>query len=192
MTEEASIDVIRSAEEVAWRALALFCVTGLAASAERADITDWLSANDLWCRLTPTETAFIDTPQPTRQQTIDASWLTERLIVLLWAMGKVDALPPADEQCDTSVFGDILPPFADVSVVDFVISAQMRQPAELIALADETRNLHWEARDAEMKQRSPHPPVDLGIVEERHHAINWVIGYDGLDWDDVTTDTWFE
>ena len=25
--------------------------------------------------------------------------------------------------------------------------------------------------------------------QERHHAINWVIGYDGLAWDDVTTDT---
>jgi hypothetical protein len=32
-------------------------------------------------------------------------------------------------------------------------------------------------------------PVDLEIVQERHHAINWVIGYDGAPWDEVTTDT---
>ena len=32
-------------------------------------------------------------------------------------------------------------------------------------------------------------PVDVEIIQERHHAINWVIGYEGLPWDLVTTDT---
>jgi hypothetical protein len=31
--------------------------------------------------------------------------------------------------------------------------------------------------------------VDIEIIQERHHAINWVIGYEGLSWDEVTTDT---
>jgi hypothetical protein len=33
------------------------------------------------------------------------------------------------------------------------------------------------------------PGIDIEIVQERHHAINWVTGYDGLPWDEVTTDT---
>jgi hypothetical protein len=29
----------------------------------------------------------------------------------------------------------------------------------------------------------------LEIVQERHYAINWITGYGGLPWDEVTTDT---
>lgn len=28
-----------------------------------------------------------------------------------------------------------------------------------------------------------------GIVYERHYALNWLIGYAGLGWDDLRTDT---
>ncbi|MEY2943079.1 MAG: hypothetical protein RLY97_1093, partial [Pseudomonadota bacterium] len=41
----------------------------------------------------------------------------------------------------------------------------------------------------ELHNHSPEERVSLGIIQERHHAINWIIGYDGLDWDEVTTDT---
>jgi hypothetical protein len=33
------------------------------------------------------------------------------------------------------------------------------------------------------------PGIDIEIVQERHHAINWITEYDGLPWDEVTTDT---
>jgi len=110
--------------------------------------------------------------------------------VILWALGAVDELPPADEQCDTSVFREILPPYSATNVADFLASAQLRPEAELIAVADDMRALHWEARDAEIKGSSIQPRVDTEVIQERHHAINWIIGYDGADWDDVTTDTY--
>jgi uncharacterized protein DUF4272 len=31
--------------------------------------------------------------------------------------------------------------------------------------------------------------LDSGVVYERHYALNWLIGYMGREWDDVTTDT---
>ena len=107
----------------------------------------------------------------------------------MWALGALDKLPPPDEQCDTSVFQKMLPPFASVSVSDFVAGACLRQPDELIAMADEILMLHWEARDARSKGNPPRRPVDMEIIQERHYAINWIVGYEGLDWDDVTTDT---
>ena len=189
MDEEQIIDEIRSADEVAYRALVLFCITGLAAGADRSEITAWLSEHSLWEKLAPSEVGFVDTPNPTRQQLINASWLSERLIMIAWALGKLDQLPAPDEQCDTSVFQDILPPFAAVNVQEFVASARLRSAAELVGMADEVMRLHWEARDARIKGRPTEPSVDLGIIQERHHAINWVIGYDALDWDEVTTDT---
>jgi hypothetical protein len=48
---------------------------------------------------------------------------------------------------------------------------------------------HWKARDAELHERSMPPGIDIEIVQERHHAINWITRYAGLSWDEVTTDT---
>ena len=189
MDEQQIVDEIRSSNEVAYRALALFCVTGLAAGADRSEVTKWLSEHGLREKLAPSEIGFVDAPNPTRQQVVNASWLSERLTMIVWALGKLDRLPAPDEQCDTSIFQDILPPFAAVSVPEFIASARLRSPAELIAMADEAMRLHWEARDARIKGRPTEPSVDLEIIQERHHAINWVIGYDALDWDEVTTDT---
>jgi hypothetical protein len=71
----------------------------------------------------------------------------------------------------------------------FVAEAKLRPEKELIECADQILDLHWTARDAKIKGLDPSQPVNLGIIQERHHAINWVIGYDGLAWDEVTTDT---
>jgi len=182
-------DEVRTAKEVAIRSIALFAVIGLAFGAERPTVLDWLSENNLWSELAPSEAGFIDTPTPSQKQIVNSGWLSERLVVLLWALGAVKQLPPANEQCDTAVFQEILPPFAAVSVPQFISSAGLRSDEELIAMADAILDLHWEARDAKLKGREPLKPVDIEVIQERHHAINWVIGYDGSDWDEVTSDT---
>jgi hypothetical protein len=48
---------------------------------------------------------------------------------------------------------------------------------------------HWRARDARFHGRAQPPGIDIEIIQERHHAINWITGYGGQSWDDVTTDT---
>ena len=147
----------------------------------------WLTDNNLLEELSPIEARFIESPAPSKRQVVDAGWYSERLIVLLWAL-ELAAMPRADEQCDTAVFQRILPPYAEIGKADFVKSAQLRSEEELTAIADRILDQHWEARDAKIHDREPRG-VDLGIIQERHHAINWVIGYDGLPWDEVTTDT---
>jgi hypothetical protein len=187
--QDPPLDDIRSSTEAAYRALALFSIVGLALGAERSAIMTWLTEHDLWKKLAPSEVGFLDTPAPSRQQLVNASWLSERLVVILWALGKIDELPLPDEQCDTVAFQEILPPFAPVSVADFVVSARLRPSSDLIAMADDVMTLHWEARDARIKGRPANPAIEIEIIQERHHAINWLIGYDGVDWDEITTDT---
>lgn len=189
MDELPVADEIRLADETAYRALALFAVVAVALGADRIEIRDWVKQNDLWDRLAPSELEFLDSASPSQQQIINASWLSERLIVIVWALCLLDELPPPNEQCDTENFLKILPPFAPLSVADFITSAQLRSEAELIVMAEKMLSLHWEARDSEIKGRSSSPNVNIEIIQERHHAINWLVGYDGLDWDEVTTDT---
>jgi hypothetical protein len=181
-------DVIRQPDEVARRALALFSIVGLALGAERQPVLHWLAKNELWNALTPSEIGFIDASPPSRKQIINASWWSERLVVLLWALGQIEEIPEANQQCDTAEFQAVLPPFAELTVPAFIGRSKLRSDAELIGMADNLLDLHWQARDAKLNGRAS-PTVDIEIVQERHHAINWVVGYDSAPWDEVTTDT---
>ena len=182
-------DEVRSPQEIARRALALFGVVGLALGSPRSEVIEWLKDNNLHEALSPDELNFIKNQRPSSKQKINFSWQAERLIVLLWALNLVENLPDTDKQCDITVFRRCLPPFTEQSVEQFISSATSRRENELWEEAERTLDLHWQARDAELNNRAPRDPVDMEVVQERHHAINWVTGYCGLDWDEVTTDT---
>lgn len=188
-TDLSSADEIRDATAIARRALALFAVVGLGLGAPKEQTTAWLRDESLWGELTPAELDFVTASMPTERQMINASWRSEALAVLLWAIEAIEELPGLSEQCDAGAFQAILPPFSDVSATQFVAEATRRPDAKLLEVADAMLNSHWEARDARIHGRPMPPNLDIDIIQERHHAINWVIGYDGLPWDEVTTDT---
>jgi hypothetical protein len=190
MSEDSEIpDVVRTPAEVATRALALFAAVAVGLGAGREKLTTFLREEQLEKELTPNERELLATETPTEKQLINASWQSEALWVLVWALKKVEEIPAANVQCDTAVFRELLPPYAPVSVKDFVRDATCRSDAVLVEMADKILYQHWQARDASINGRDPPPDIDIEIVQERHHAINWVIGYDGLPWDEVTTDT---
>ena len=154
-------------------------------------VVSWLRTEDLWGALTPHEVAYLEQINPPRKADINFSWQSERLIVLLWALGKIPELPDSATQCDTSFFKSVLPPFADTSTQAFVGQASLIDGDSLRKQAALYLEEHWKARDAEIHERSMPPGIDIDIeiVQERHHAINWITGYEGLPWDEVTTDT---
>jgi hypothetical protein len=182
-------DVVRSPEVVAERALALFAAVGRAFGSPSTEIAAWLTEHALWPCLTESEVRFVNAEEMDSRDRINFSWQCERLVVLLWALKKVATLPPMTEQCDASVFQDALPPYASISVHDFVRDAKLRPDDELNKMCDFIYDLHWHARDGQLNNRPPGKPVDAEIVQERHHAINWIVGYCSLPWDEVTTDT---
>ena len=187
--EDGVEDEIRPAKEVARRCLALFAVVCTALGAPRDEILSWLRTEGLWGDLTAREVAYLELANPPRKAHINYGWQSERLIVLLWALGKVQELPDSATQCDTSIFKSILPPFARISTRTFVAQASLIDEDSLWKQADSYLEDHWKARDAKLHERSMPPGIDIEIVQERHHAINWITGYDGLPWDEVTTDT---
>jgi hypothetical protein len=167
----------------------LFGVVGVGLDAPRDDVAAWLKETGLWHALSPQELTLFEASSLRRQMMIDAAWRSEALTVLLWSLRKIDALPEADEQCHTAIFQRILPPYTGETVEQFVNSATRRSDAALFHLAEIYRSLHAEYRFAKQQNRPPRQPVRGEIIQERHHAINWIVGYDGLDWDVVTTDT---
>jgi len=55
--------------------------------------------------------------------------------------------------------------------------------------ADAWPRFDWACVAARVSGKSPPKGVDCEVVMERHHALNWLIGYQGQEWDDVSTDT---
>lgn len=182
-------DEIRPAQEVARRSLALFGVVGRALGLSRDQVISWLRTEELWGALTPHEVAYLEQAEPPRKAHINFGWQSERLIVLLWALGKVLELPDSATQCDTSLFMSVLPPFAKTATGAFIAQARLIDDEKLWKQAEAYLDDHWKARDARLHGRPMPPTIDIEIVQERHHAINWITGYESLSWDEVTTDT---
>jgi hypothetical protein len=179
--------VVRSPQEVARRALGVFSVVGLALGAPKNEVVEWLQEQQLFETLTSSERRFIDAAKPSEQARINAGWLSERLIVLCWALCHVEQLPATDEQCDTGELQGNLPPFAETSVEDFIGRSTVRPDRQLLEMADTLHGWYREAEDRKTTGAPGQMPVDIEILQERCYAINWLIGFDDVPWYETNT-----
>lgn len=184
-------DSLRSKSDVAYRALALGVAVAISFEADREEILSWLDTTDIASKLTDRERRFVFSTSPSSKESVNFSWRSEGLCVLLWALGRLENLPPPNEQCSTGALADILPPFADESLDQFLENAQLKPPQELLGAAFSIQELHSLARQRQKEPgyKSEFPAVDIEIIQERHRAINWVVGYCGQEWEYITADT---
>jgi len=108
-----------SADRVARRALslaALVCRSAIEdnagnqeAEAFRASVVSWAGDVGLTDELEPGEIGILEAPlgSLTQRQVIDASWRTEGLAVLAWALGRCE-LPPYDAQANAPRIAEAL------------------------------------------------------------------------------------
>ncbi|MDO5641694.1 MAG: DUF4272 domain-containing protein [Paracoccus sp. (in: a-proteobacteria)] len=135
--------------------------------------------------LTPAEQAFMDDPDPDQQTITDTAWRYEGVLVLFWALGLYDALPPGDQIADVGDMGAMLSVMGPEGLFDLAV---LRPQAELLDMADYYYRLHWAVTDARLKGQAL-PGGDASIVLERARALNWLYGYGGQSWDEVSADT---
>ena len=181
-------DVPRTADEIARRALVLHCVIAASHGVSRSDLTKWLKDEGLWKSASLREQQFLSNSAPTEREMINATWRVEAQVALLWAIGKIPSLGSLSEQCDTGRIVDAIPELFG-STKAFIDSATVRDPAVISKEYEVVYNSHWKARDAVRRELPILEGIDLGIVQERHYGFNWLTGYCGQDWDDITTDT---
>jgi hypothetical protein len=198
------LDQIRSAGEVAGRCVILYAVIAAGHREARDQLVAWLRREGLWDGVGPKESEFLLSTSPTETQRIQASWRAEALFPLLWSLRLIHELPSPQKICDVQLMQRVLPPLFG-SVAQFISSAALRSDADILAANEEIYQIHWRVRDFQLRleptppgklPRMPHPDFDPpaesydgGVVQERHYALNWLIGYCGQDWDDITTDT---
>lgn len=179
---------VRSKEEVVDRALCVLAAIRLCtpdASAER--VTGWLQRNGLHDKLSPQELALVEAGQPDPSQQIRFSWMNERLHVLCWALGQVPSLAgPTEPRAGEFVAGAFT---AEGGLARDLVLAHtlVRSLDELRAAAALIGEQHRRVHDQALKNE-PVADVEAGIVQERYAAIQWLLCYEDLDWDDIAGD----
>ncbi|MBX3469870.1 MAG: DUF4272 domain-containing protein [Planctomycetes bacterium] len=119
-----------------------------------AHLLAWLERRALGDELEDSERALIAAPlgSLTRQRAIDASWRSEGLAVLGWALGACP-LPPHDEQADPHGATDALG-FLDDGPARALAAPVLRPAAELEAAARRLLAVHWRLREFSQRPRA--------------------------------------
>ena len=71
----------------------------------------------------------------------------------------------------------------------FIEDSELRPIADILDQVDLIYRYHWAVRNARLKGQQIPADLDPDVTVERHHALNWLIGYLEQAWDDVSTDT---
>jgi hypothetical protein len=193
---------LRTPQEAARRALVLWAVALRGEGAAQEVVRDILARAGVLDALTPKEQTFLDRPSPSVQEADDHVWRLECVEVLLWALRHVDALSWPTECCNVPRLTAIMQDAENDPA--FVQRARLRPPGEVLDAQDLTLRLHWAIRQTWIDQKPIPADLDwsgnaeriplrdcpgVGVVEQRHHALNWLTCFGNADWDDVDTPT---
>jgi hypothetical protein len=195
---------VQPAQAVARRLLVLWAVELRAEGVSQAETLGLIEEQNLWGAVSAEEGVFLRNATPSPDECLRLTWRLESIWVLLWALRYAEELEWPSEQCDVPKLAEIVTDLEDDP--EYVLSSSLRRIAEILDVQDLTMRIHWAIRDAYLHQggmipedldwtgQSEYVPVSLsaavGIVEQRHHALNWLVNDANLDdWDDVDTST---
>jgi hypothetical protein len=187
MYEDEIEDIPKTATEIAKRALVLSAVITTAYGAPSSQVMDWLEQEGLINELTPEERKFVS-GEGTEKDRINFSWKVEALTPLLWAIQKIDHFPSFTDQVDTSLLKQAVV-FPPAPTKQFIESSKLRDESEISEVYETVYQAHWQVRDAQINGKEIPDSLLSGVVMERHYGFNWLIGYCGQAWDEITTDT---
>jgi hypothetical protein len=177
----------RTKDEIAWRAMALLVVALKGEGLEQPIVEKLVKDHGLKKYFTPREAAFIRQQSPSEHDRIQFSWRYEAAWTLLWALGYVEKLEKPTKICDVQRAAGFL---QERTSAQFIADAKLRTREEIADEADLIYRYHWAVVDAIRIHGQPAPAeLEPDVTMERHYALNWLIGYMGQAWDDISTDT---
>lgn len=142
----------------------------------------------LYEQLSPWERKFMETGESSARDITQATWRVEAQVALLWAIGKIDKMDDLTDKCNTRPLVDAIPELFS-STTSFIETATLRSEEEIEQEYERVYDIHCEFRSAKRKGVATTIKYEGGVVQERHYAMNWITGYCGQDWDEISTDT---
>ena len=168
------------------RALILRCLIEAAYGADRTEILAWLSEQELLESVAPSETVFFEAKKPKEQQIINASWRTEALEAIMWALGELSTMTPSSDSASLASITEAMPELLE-DCSDFLNKETMRDELAIYEECEKIHDQHWSIRDARLHKKPIPNGLDSGVVSEKHYALNWILYAE--PWDEVSTDT---
>ncbi len=188
----------RTVEEVCRRAAALLivslyseCRVGDHLSYEKArefvaPIIESYGAEESF--FSPEEWAYLNDPNSDEKTQIQYAWQYENLWVMEWALGLTDDLFWPTRICDVPQSVRMMREYP--SMAELAAAARPRPRKELLDQADLIYRIHWACVDARVMNMPAPQELEEGVVMERHRALFWLAGCDGMcGWDDVDLST---
>lgn len=180
---------LRSVADIVHRACAL-AVVAIRAEALHSGTT--VASEELqeslpegFAHLSPAERSFLDTAAPTQQEVAERAWGYEALWLLAWVLELVDKLPDPTSVCNVPAAAKAILE-SDRAVL--IERGEPRSVSDILDALDFHLRLHWTVRET-VRAGAPLPDLDPGVIRERHRALNWLVRFEGADWDDVQTPT---
>ena len=180
---------LRTEEEILRRLIALWAVAGTAMLRENPHFREYIIDNQLQRWLSKRELEFLLCATPGENQYIQFSWQLEALYFIAWCAGLIDCIEIPVQESSVKAIMHLFP--EDKEAPNHLRTAiRVRTKSEVLDQADLLYRLHWAVRNSRLKGDATQLPVNPGVVQEWHRAVNWVIRYDQEDnWDYVATDT---
>ena len=123
---------------------------------------------------------------PSQHDRVQFIWRYEAASTLLWALGFVAQLGKPVQICDLEFAARTM---SERTTSQFIEDSELRPIADILDQADLIYRYHWAVRNARIKGQQVPAALDPDVTEERHYALNWLIGYGEETWDYVSTDT---
>lgn len=134
---------------------------------------------------TPEESEFLRAANPSEHVCIQLSWRYEAAYALLWALDvSKPNLPFPDAVVDVGTAFEALR-----DRFETLAAAERKENRVILDEADIIYRCHWAVRQSSIDGIETGGNLEPGVVIERHRALNWLIGYENQDWDEITTDT---
>ncbi len=178
--------LVRTKEEIANRALALLVVAVKAEGLEQEIVDSLVNIYKLENEFTPNEVSFINSKVPSQHDKTQFIWRYEAAWVMLWSLGYADELSYPNQICDVATAVTFM---QERNKEQFISDSRLRSIGEILNEADLIYRYHWAVVEARVNNQPAPAEIDSSVVLERHYSLNWLIGYMGQKWDDVSTDT---
>ncbi len=178
---------LRDVETAAWRAMCLCLVAMKGEGMPLDQVIEIVDEYDLESHLSPNEGSFVFDSNPTQSSLDSFSWRYEGFWTLLWALGWVNEFGRPDKPCDVDRAVRIL--WECKTSHRFIEGSKLRSLSTILDELDLIYRYDWACVEAKLNDLPIPGNLEMGIVYERHYALNWLVHYLDQEWDEITCDT---